>query len=122
MAVVRYLVNDVDASLAFYEALGFSVVERWGPPFVMLSRGDLQLWLSGPGSSASKPLSDGSVPKPGGWNRVVIEVNDLRESMEALGRTGAKFRSEPVQGPGGQQVLVEDASGNPIELFQAKGA
>jgi catechol 2,3-dioxygenase-like lactoylglutathione lyase family enzyme len=121
MAIVRYLVNDVDASLSFYEALGFTVGERWGPPFVMLSRGDLQLWLSGPGTSASKPLSDGSVPKPGGWNRLVVEVKDLRASMTALAATGARFRSEPVQGPGGQQVLVEDPSGNPIELFQAKG-
>ena len=120
MATVRYLVNDVDASLPFYSALGFTVAERWGPPFVMLARGDLTLWLSGPGTSASKPLSDGSTPTPGGWNRLVIEVPDLRASMQALGSTGAKFRSEPVQGPGGQQVLVEDPSGNPIELFQAK--
>lgn len=120
MATVRYLVNDVDASLPFYSALGFTVAERWGPSFVMLARGDLTLWLSGPGTSASKPLSDGSIPAPGGWNRLVIEVPDLRASMQALGPTGAKFRSEPVQGPGGQQVLVEDSSGNPIELFQAK--
>ena len=122
MATVRYLVNDVDASLPFYEALGFSVKERWGPPFVMLSRGDLTLWLSGPGTSASKPLADGSIPTPGGWNRLVIEVANLQSSIQAIRSTGAKFRSEPVQGPGGQQVLVEDPSGNPIELFEAAGS
>jgi catechol 2,3-dioxygenase-like lactoylglutathione lyase family enzyme len=121
MAIVRYLVKDVDVSLPFYAALGFTVAERWGPPFVMLALGDLTLWLSGPGTSAAKPLTDGSVPSPGGWNRLVIEVADLQASMQALRPTGAKFRSEPVQGPGGQQVLVEDPSGNPIELFQAKG-
>ena len=121
MATVRYLVTDVDAALPFYAALGFTVAERWGPPFVMLARGDLTLWLSGPGTSASKPLADGSVPTPGGWNRLVIAVADIQASMHALRPTGAKFRSEPVHGPGGQQVLVEDPSGNPIELFQAKG-
>ena len=120
MATVRYLVDDVDASLPFYSALGFTVAERWGPPFVMLVLGDLTLWLSGPGTSACKPLADGSVPAPGGWNRVVIEVTDIEASMEAIRPTGARFRSEPVQGPRGQQVLVEDPSGNPIELFQAK--
>lgn len=119
MATVRYLVKDVDASLPFYEALGFSVKERWGPPFVMLSRNDLTLWLSGPGTSASKPLADGSTPVPGGWNRLVIEVADIQSAMQAIRSTSARFRSEPVQGPGGQQVLVEDPSGNPIELFEA---
>ncbi len=121
MATVRYLVQDVDAALPFYAALGFTVTERWGPPFAMLGLGDLTLWLSGPGTSASKPLADGLVPAPGGWNRLVIEVADLQVAMQALRTAGAKFRSEPVQGPGGQQVLLEDPSGNPIELFQAKG-
>ena len=120
MATVRYLVRDVDAALPFYQALGFAVTERWGPPFVMLAREDLSLWLSGPGTSASRPLSDGSVPQPGGWNRLVIEVDDLQGSISALRQMGAHFRSEPVQGPGGRQVLVEDPSGNPIELFEAK--
>lgn len=119
MATVRYLVREVEASLPFYEALGFAVKERWGPPFVMLTRGDLTLWLSGPGSSASRPLPDGSVPQPGGWNRLVIEVADLGAAMAAVRTTGARFRSEPVAGPGGRQVLVDDPSGNPIELFQA---
>lgn len=119
MATVRYLVNDVDASLPFYAALGFTEKEHWGPPFVMLTLGDLTLWLSGPGSSASRPLSDGSKPAPGGWNRLVIQVDDLPAAMKAIEPTGARFRSEPVQGPGGKQVLVEDLSGNPIELFEA---
>ena len=121
MAIVRYLVQDVDAALPFYAALGFTIAERWGPPFVMLARDDLTLWLSGPGTSASRTLADGSVPVPGGWNRVVIEVNDLDQAMAALRPTGARFRSDPVQGPGGRQVLVEDPSGNPIELFEARG-
>jgi catechol 2,3-dioxygenase-like lactoylglutathione lyase family enzyme len=86
----------------------------------MLALGDLTLWLSGPGSSASRQLPNGSVPVPGGWNRLVIQVQDLPASMQALRSEGARFRSEPVQGPGGQQVLVEDPSGNPIELFQAR--
>ena len=122
MAIVRYLVKDVDASLTFYEALGFEVTERWGPPFAMLARGDLTLWLSGPGTSASMPLQNGAVPQPGGWNRLVIEVASLEEAMRSLQSTGARFRSDPIQGPGGQQVLAEDPSGNPIELFEAAHA
>ncbi|HTN50688.1 MAG TPA: VOC family protein [Burkholderiaceae bacterium] len=120
MATVRYLVKDVDVALPFYAALGFSQKERWGPPFAILEKGDLQLWLSGPGTSASRQLADGSTPSPGGWNRVVVEVPDLSAAMEALRATGACFRSDPVEGPGGQQVLVEDPSGNPIELFQPR--
>jgi catechol 2,3-dioxygenase-like lactoylglutathione lyase family enzyme len=118
---VRYLVNDVDEALPFYAALGFEVSDRWGPPFAILSRGDLTIWLSGPGTSASKPLTDGSVPKPGGWNRIVIEVADIATAMDALRNAGARFRSDPVSGPGGTQVLVEDPSGNPVELFQPRG-
>lgn len=121
MATVRYLVEDVDAALPFYAALGFSVTERWGPPFVMLARDDLALWLSGPGTSASRPLANGAVPQAGGWNRFVIEVESLDDAMSALRGTGARFRSDPVQGPGGRQVLVDDPSGNPIELFEAAG-
>ena len=121
MAIVRYLVKDVDASLPFYLALGFKEMERWGPPFVMLALGDLTLWLSDPGSSASKPLADGSVPAPGGWNRLVIEVEDIEASVQGLSPTNARLRSDPIRGPGGWQVLVEDPSGNPIELFQPRG-
>jgi len=122
MATVRYLVNDIDESLPFYAALGFELAERMGPPFATLSRGDLTLWLSGPGSSAARPLGDGSLPQPGGWNRLVIEVADIAAAMAAMKPTGARFRSEPVKGPGGTQVLVDDPSGNPIELFEARGA
>lgn len=119
MATVRYLVHDVDAALPFYEALGFELAERWGPPFAIVERDDLSLWLSGPGTSASRPMADGSVPASGGWNRLVLEVADLDAAIEALRGAGARFRSEPVEGPGGRQVLVDDPSGNPVELFEA---
>ena len=119
MAIIRYLVRDVDVAVAFYvNVLGFELVEQWGRPFAMVKRGDLTLWLSGPGSSASRPLIDGSRPAPGGWNRLVLETDDLVSLMEKLTQTGAHFRSEVVSGPGGKQVLVNDPSGNPIELFE----
>ena len=120
MAVVRYLVNDVDIALQFYALLGFALEERWGPPFAVAKRGDIVLWLSGPGTSASKPLPDGSQPVPGGWNRLVLECADLAPMMASLRAAGACFRSEPIAGPGGTQVLVDDPSGNPVELFQSK--
>ena len=120
MAVIRYLVNDVDVALEFYiNILGFELVERWGPPFAMVKRGDLALWLSGPGSSASRPLADGSKPVPGGWNRLVLETDDLASLVEKLKRSGAQLRSDIVSGPGGKQVLVNDPSGNPVELFES---
>ncbi len=119
MATVRYLVNDVDASLAFYFAIGFVESDRWGPPFAILTLGDVNLWLSGPGTSASKALADGSIPTPGGWNRLVIEVGDIHNVLKALREAGAKIRNEPIKGPGGQQALVEDPSGNLVEIFQA---
>jgi catechol 2,3-dioxygenase-like lactoylglutathione lyase family enzyme len=122
MATIRYLVSDVDVAVEFYvNILGFELVERWGPPFAMVKRGDLTLWLSGPGSSASRPLTDGSKPSPGGWNRLVLETDDLASLMEKLTQSGAHFRSEIVSGPGGKQVLVNDPSGNPIELFESNG-
>ena len=120
MAKVRYIVDDVDRAIAFYATLGFSVLERWGPPFAMVGRGDLTLWLSGPASSAGKPLPDGTRPVPGGWLRFVIEVDDLDETIAALEPAGARFRSKPIDGPGGRQVLVEDPAGNPIELFETR--
>ena len=95
--------------------------ERWGPPFAMVRRGDLTLWLSGPGTSAARPMPDGAQPVPGGWNRLVLEVDDLDTTIAALQAAGAHFRSEVVRGPGGRQVLVEDPSGNPVELFQPQG-
>jgi catechol 2,3-dioxygenase-like lactoylglutathione lyase family enzyme len=120
MATVRYLVHDVDTALPFNAALGFALAERMGRPFAIVTRGDLALWLSGPGTSASRPLTDGAQPAPGGWNRLVIEVDDLDAAMAALRPTGARFRTEPIAGPGGRQVLVEDPSGNPVELFVAR--
>lgn len=120
MATVRYLVHDVDAALPFYRALGFRLSDRWGPPFAIVKRKGLALWLSGPGTSAAKPLKDGSRPQPGGWNRLVIEVADLDQTMAKLSASGARFRGPPVKGPGGRQVLAEDPSGNPVELFEAR--
>jgi catechol 2,3-dioxygenase-like lactoylglutathione lyase family enzyme len=120
MGIVRYLVTDVDVAVSFYtKVLGFELLEQWGPPFAMVRSGDVTLWLSGPGSSASRLLSDGSKPVPGGWNRLVLETNELESLVERLKSAGAHFRSEIVSGPGGKQILVNDPSGNPIELFEA---
>lgn len=119
MAVIRYLVHDVDVAVEFYvNVLGFELLEQWGPPFAMVKRGDLTLWLSGPGSSASLPIADGSTPLAGGWNRLVLETDDLVSLVKGLTRAGALFRGEIVSGPGGKQALVNDPSGNPIELFE----
>jgi catechol 2,3-dioxygenase-like lactoylglutathione lyase family enzyme len=122
VASVRYIVANVDAAVAFYvDMLGFELVERWGPPFAMLKHGDLLLWLSGPGSSASRPLVDGSRPESGGWNRLVLETDDLAPLVARLTQSGARFRSGIVAGPGGKQVLIDDPSGNPVELFEPQG-
>jgi catechol 2,3-dioxygenase-like lactoylglutathione lyase family enzyme len=120
MAIVRYLVDDVEAALPCYQALGFVVAERWGPAFAVITRGDLTLWISGPATSAAKPLPDGSKPTPGGWNRAVLEVADLDAALADARAAGVRVRSEPAEGPGGRQALLEDASGNPIELFEAR--
>ena len=120
MPAVRYLVNDVDAALAFYRTLGFKLADRWGPPFAIVKRKGLSLWLSGPGTSARKKLRTGAMPEPGGWNRLVIEVKDIKATVAKLEGQGAVFRSKPIKGPGGEQVLVEDPSGNPVEIFQPK--
>jgi catechol 2,3-dioxygenase-like lactoylglutathione lyase family enzyme len=122
MPVVRYLVNDVDAALPFYKALGFKLADRWGPPFAIVKRKGLSIWLSGPGTSARKKLKNGSTPEPGGWNRLVIEVTDIDVVVAELQAQGARFRSKPVKGPGGKQVLVEDPSGNPVELFEPRAS
>jgi catechol 2,3-dioxygenase-like lactoylglutathione lyase family enzyme len=122
MAVgVRYIVDDVDAAIAFYtERLGFEVVMHPAPPFAMLARGDLRLMLSAPGGGpgGGAAMTDGRLPEPGGWTRFQIEVSDLDAEVEALRSAGATFRNEIVQGVGGRQILVEDPSGNCVELFE----
>jgi catechol 2,3-dioxygenase-like lactoylglutathione lyase family enzyme len=117
---VRYIVADVDAAIAFYtEMLGFKVDMHPAPGFASVSRGDLQLLLNRPGAGgAGQPMPDGQLPAPGGWNRIQIEVEDLVATVEKLKGMGARFRNEIVTGFGGKQVLLEDPSGNPIELFQ----
>jgi catechol 2,3-dioxygenase-like lactoylglutathione lyase family enzyme len=117
---VRYIVTDVDAAIAFYsELLDFQVDMHPAPGFAMVSRGDLQLLLNQPGAGgAGQAMSDGRLPEPGGWNRIRIEVTDLQSMVEQLKDSGARFRNEIVSGNGGKQILLEDPSGNPIELFQ----
>ena len=119
MATVRYLVRDVERAETFYvEQLGFVVEQEMLPAFARIRRDDLTLWLAGPKSSAARPMPDGSQPQPGGWNRFVIEVDDLTAVVESLGPAGAVFRNDIVTGPGGRQILIEDPDGNPIELFE----
>jgi catechol 2,3-dioxygenase-like lactoylglutathione lyase family enzyme len=118
---VRYIVNDVDAAIAFYcERLGFHEDMHPGPSFAMLSRGDLRLVLSrpggGPGGGQATP--DGQLPEPGGWNRFSLEVTDLEAMIETLRGAGVHFRNELVTGVGGKQILIDDPSGNPVELFE----
>jgi catechol 2,3-dioxygenase-like lactoylglutathione lyase family enzyme len=121
MATVRYLVGDVERAEAFYvEQLGFVVEQEMLPAFARIRRDDLTLWLAGPKSSAARPMPDGRQPGPGGWNRFVIEVDDLTAVVESLGPAGAVFRNDIVTGPGGRQILIEDPDGNPIELFEAR--
>src|SRR3990172_9335463 len=120
MGTVRYIVNNVEASLDFYtKHLGFEELENFGKPFASVKRGDLTLWLAGPESSAARQMPDGRKPQPGGWNRLVIEVEDLAALVAKLDAEGAVFRNETVKGPGGQQILLEDPSGNVVELFQS---
>jgi len=118
---VRYIVDDVDKAIPFYiEQLGFKLDMHPAPPFAMLSRGDLRLVLSAPNpmGGGGQPMPDGTKPQPGGWNRFAIEVDDLESTVSRLRKAGAHFRNEIVTGVGGKQILVEDPSGNPIELFQ----
>ncbi len=119
MAAFRYIVSDVDTAVAFYTTLlDFELEEQFGPAMAIVRRDDLALWLAGPLSSAARPMPDGSQPVPGGWNRIVIEVDDISAQVERIRATGARLRNDIVTGPGGRQVLIEDPSGNPIELFQ----
>lgn len=121
MAVFRMIVDDVEVSIDFYrDQLGFEVVEQWGPAFAQIRNGDCELWLSGPQTSAAKPMPDGRVPEPGGWNRPVLQVGNLDAMVNGLKETGVTFRNDVLSGPGGSQVLVEDPSGNPVELFQPR--
>jgi len=118
---VRYIVDDVDAAIEFYCGhLGFVEQMHPAPTFAMLGRGDLRLVLSAPGGGpgGGQAMPDGRVPEPGGWNRFVIEVTDLAGVVERLRRSGVAFRNDIVSGVGGNQVLVDDPSGNPVELFE----
>ena len=118
---VRYIVNDVDAAIAFYcQHLGFHEVMHPAPAFAMIARGDLRLALSAPNPAGGggQAMPDGTIPQPGGWNRFALEVDDLAAMVETLRAAGAHFRNEIVTGVGGKQILLEDPSGNPIELFE----
>lgn len=118
---VRYIVDDVDAAIAFYcQRLGFAEVMHPAPTFAMLSRGDLRLTLSAPGGrpGGGQALPDGTLPTPGGWNRFAIEVDDLSALVKELRDQGVRFRNEIVTGVGGTQIIAEDPSGHPLELFE----
>jgi len=118
---VRYIVNDVDEAIEFYtEQLGFKLEMHPAPPFAMLSRNELRLVLSSPNPSAGggQPMPDGSEQTPGGWNRFAIEVKDIAAFVKALEKAGVHFRNNIVSGVGGKQIIVDDPSGNPIELFE----
>jgi catechol 2,3-dioxygenase-like lactoylglutathione lyase family enzyme len=118
---VRYIVDDVDASISFYcQRLGFQEQMHPAPTFAMLSRGDLRLVLSAPGGDGGggQAMPDGRVPEPGGWNRFMVEVSDLDAEVELMRHNGIHFRNDIVAGVGGKQILLDDPSGNPIELFQ----
>jgi catechol 2,3-dioxygenase-like lactoylglutathione lyase family enzyme len=117
-AVTRYLVGDIDRSVDFYtRQLGFELTQKSGP-VTIVSRGALHLILSGPGSSGARPMPDGRAQSAGGWNRIVLYVDDLAATRKALAEAGAHFRNEVEVGPGGSQILVDDPDGNPIELHE----
>jgi predicted enzyme related to lactoylglutathione lyase len=121
MVTVRYLVNDVPAAVKFYsESLGFELVEQFGPAMAIVSRNQLNLWLAGPTSSAAKAMPDGRTPQPGGWNRFVLQVEDLNALVAKLRLQNISFLNEIMVGPGGSQILCLDPSGNMIELFEAR--
>lgn len=118
MPVTRYLVRDTDEAVSFYvDLLDFEVLARMGPAFAIVARDGHELWLSGPQTSAAQPMPDGTVPQPGGWNRLVVEVDDVSAALAQLDDAGVRRRNEPLTGPGGTQLLIEDPSGNPVELF-----
>ncbi|HEV8208054.1 MAG TPA: VOC family protein [Acidimicrobiia bacterium] len=119
MVNVRYMVDDVDDSVAFYtKQLGFNLLSSASPAFADVTRGNLRLLLAGPQSSAGRPMPDGRKPGPGGWNRIHFIVDDIESEVARLRDGGGTFRNDIVTGPGGKQILLEDPSGNVIELFQ----
>jgi catechol 2,3-dioxygenase-like lactoylglutathione lyase family enzyme len=119
---VRYMVHDIDAAIAFYTThLGFHLKTRVAPAFADVTRGDLRLLLSARTSSAGRPMPDGRQPEPGGWNRIHLIVDNIEAEVARLRAAGVPFRNDIVKGPGGSQVLIDDPSGNPIELFQPAG-
>jgi catechol 2,3-dioxygenase-like lactoylglutathione lyase family enzyme len=118
---VRYMVDDVDEALTFYtKLLGFEVLTSAAPAFADVKRGNLRLLLAGPTSSAGRPMPDGVKPGPGGWNRIHFIVDDLETEVAQLRESGARFRNDIVEGPGGKQILLLDPSGNVVELFQPR--
>ena len=120
---VRYMVDDVDAAVDFYTRhFDFELLSNAAPAFADVVRGRLRLLLSGPKSSAGRPMPDGRTPEPGGWNRIHLIVDDIAREVERLRLAGLTFRNDIVSGPGGQQILLEDPAGNPIELFQPAAA
>jgi catechol 2,3-dioxygenase-like lactoylglutathione lyase family enzyme len=118
MVSVRYLVHDVDQAVAFYTQLGFALRQQFGPAMAIVARDDLTLWLAGPRASAARPMPDGRLPEPGGWNRFVLQVANLPDLVAELRARGVTFRNDIVDGPGGQQILCEDPSDNVVELFE----
>jgi catechol 2,3-dioxygenase-like lactoylglutathione lyase family enzyme len=119
MVNVRYMVDDVDTAIAFYTGhLGFEVRTSAAPAFADVTRGNLRLLLSGPASSAGRPMPDGTTPGPGGWNRIHLIVADITTEVARLRDAGVRFRNDILTGPGGRQILLEDPSGNVVELFQ----
>jgi glyoxylase I family protein len=122
-AIVRYQIKDVDRAVAFYtQHLGFTLTQRSGSVFATAARGDLHLLFSGPESSGSRAMPDGSRQEPGGWNRIVLYVDDLDSTIAKLKTAGTRFRNEVEVGPGGKQIQIEDPDGNPIELHEAPRA
>jgi catechol 2,3-dioxygenase-like lactoylglutathione lyase family enzyme len=120
VATVRYLVTDVERSIAFYtQTLGFKLDQTMAPAFARVSKDDLTLWLAGPRSSAARPMPDGRHPEPGGWYRFVIQLPDIESRVSEMRRSGLRFRNDVVVGPGGKQILLEDPDGNLVELFEA---